>query len=93
MGAMQAREMATSMPIEASLNWHLVANLYPSVPVSMVPICVEAIDAYWEDDLDREIYLPNGVYYRGESTVPARAIIINHHLDAWCTEDVYEGNE
>ena len=92
MGGLQAREMATSMPIEKSLHWHLVANHYPSVPVSMVPICVEAIDAYWEDDLDREIELPEGVYYRGETVAPARAIIINHHLDAWCTEDVYESN-
>jgi hypothetical protein len=53
----------------------------------MVLPCSEAINAYWEEDLERAIDLPEGVYYRGEPFAPARDIIINHHLDPWCSGD------
>ena len=87
MGSLQAYEMANTMEIDDALAWHLKANHYPPLPVSMVVPCREAIEAYWEDDLDKAIDLPEGVTYRGNTTAPAREIIINHHLDAWC-EDV-----
>lgn len=87
MGALQAREMASAMPLEQALAWHLQANHYPPIPTSMVLPCSEAINAYWEDDLERAIELPEGVYYRGEPVAPARAIIINHHLEAWCESE------
>lgn len=90
MGSTQAREMAGMMSLEDGIAWHLRSNHYPPIPLSMVKPCIEAIDAYWEDDLDREIEMPEGVYYRGETTAPARAIIVQHHLDAWCEEDDYE---
>lgn len=86
MGNLQATEMAEMLPIEQALEWHLRVNHYPPVPSSMVKPCLEAIDAYWEDDFDREIEMPEGVYYRGETTAPAREIIIAHHLDAWLEE-------
>ena len=87
MGSMQATEMANALPIEQALEWHLRSNHFPPVPSSMVKPCLEAIDAYWEDDLDRLIGLPDGVGYRGLTVAPARAIIVNHHLDAWCSEE------
>jgi len=89
MGANQAYEMAntTQLTIEQQLSWHLTSNHYPPVPLSMIAPCLDAIDAYWEDDLDKEIDLPEGVSYRGKSTAPAREIIINHHLDAWCESE------
>ena len=89
MGALQAHEMAntTQLTIEQQLSWHLTSNHYPPVPLSMIAPCLAAIDAYWEDDLDKEIDLPEGVSYRGKSTAPAREIIINHHLDAWCESE------
>jgi hypothetical protein len=87
MGSLQATEMAELMPMEQALEWHLRANHFPPVPSSMVKPCLKAIDAYWEDDLDREIEMHEGVYYRGETVAPARAIIIQHHLDAWCSEE------
>lgn len=92
MGSMQAREMANTpeLTMEQSLSWHLTSNHYPPVPTSMVQPCMEAIDAYWEDDLDKLITLPEGVYFRGEKEAPARDIIIQHHLDAWCEEDDWE---
>lgn len=89
MGSMQAAEMANFLQIEEAIEWHLRSNHYPPVPSSMVKPCLEAIDAYWEDDLDRAIEMPEGVYYRGETVAPARAIIVQHHLDAWCAEEEY----
>jgi hypothetical protein len=52
----------------------------------MVEPCKLAIDAYWEDDLDRQIDLPEGTFYRGEPFAPARELIVAHHLDAWCSD-------
>lgn len=90
MGSLHAREMAGMLSLEDGLAWHLQSNHYPPIPLSMVEPCKEAIDAYWEDDLDREIQMPKGVFYRGETTAPARAIIVQHHLDAWCEEEPFE---
>ena len=89
MGSMQAREMAElgADNIEQALAWHLQSNHFPPIPTTMVKPCLAAIDAYWEDDLDKLIPLPEGVGYRGLTVAPARAIIINHHLDAWCTDE------
>lgn len=94
MGSLQAREMAElgADNIEQALAWHLQSNHFPPIPTTMVKPCLEAIDAYWEDDLDKLISLPEGVGYRGLTVAPARAIIINHHLDPWCadTDDEWE---
>jgi hypothetical protein len=91
MGSLQAREIAnTGISLEQQITWHLQGNHFPPVPVSMVTPCIEAIDAFWEDDLNKEIDLPEGVTYRGQQTAPAREIIINHHLDAWCEDEYLE---
>jgi hypothetical protein len=52
----------------------------------MVQPCIEAIDAYWDEDLDHMIDLPEGVFYRGSDKAPAWAIIESHHLGAWCSD-------
>jgi hypothetical protein len=89
MGLNFATELSTmdTMPIEAQLNTHLQYNFYPPVPSSMVQPCIEAIDAYWDDDIYREIDLPIGVEYRGVTTAPAHAIVDNHRLGPWVTPD------
>jgi hypothetical protein len=58
----------------------------------MVPICIEAIYAYNEEDYQKEIKLPAGVLWRGQEYAPAAAIVDSHHLDAWTSrhEDYYE---
>ena len=70
-----------------SIAMHLRVNHYPPVPTSMVQPCIDAIDAYWEDDFNREIELPEGVLWRGNENAPAYAIIESHHLEAWCQYD------
>lgn len=89
MGSTLARELASGdldISLEQAITWHLQGNHYPPIPVSMVQPCIEAIDAYWDDNLDKEIDMPEGVFYKGLTTAPAREIIVQHHLYAWCEE-------
>ena len=90
MGSNLAIELATGVlgpiSIEDQIRMHLTGNHYPPVPVSMVKPCIEAIDAYWEEDFDRAIEMPEGVSYKGDSHAPAWAIVEQHHLEAWLPE-------
>jgi len=92
MGSIQAQEMAELMDIDSALAWHLRANHYPPVPVSMVEPCKEAIQACVDNDWYREITLPDGVLYKNSNTAPAFQIVEQHHLHAW-TELDEEGLE
>jgi hypothetical protein len=74
---------------EQQIAWHLQGNHYPPIPTTMVQPCIEAIDAYWADELNLEIEMPEGVIYKGKTTAPAWAIIEQHHLDAWCYSEDY----
>jgi hypothetical protein len=92
MGNNLATELADGilgLNMENGIGMHLRANHYPPVPLSMVKPCIEAIDAYWEDNVEKHIELPEGVSWRGESYAPAWALIESHHLDAWCQDDEY----
>ena len=91
MGSTLANDLATmpELDLESAIGYHLQGNHYPPVPLSMVQPCIDAIDAYWEDELDREIELPEGVLWRGKAYAPAHAIIEAHHLDAWISEEEY----
>ena len=93
MGALQAQEMAGLASLEQGLTWHLTSNHYPPVPVSMVPVCIAAIDAYNEGDVHRAVKLPDGVSWCGDTYAPAWAIIEQHHLDAWVADDDEEWDE
>ena len=87
MGSLQAAEMAEMLEIESALAWHLRANHYPPVPVSMVKPCLDAIEAALEGDWLRMIEMPEGVSYRGSNFAPADAIIQQHHLETWLELD------
>jgi hypothetical protein len=97
MGSLQAAEFAQmDVDIETALAWHLRGNHYPPIPSVMIQPCIEAIDAYWEDNLDKLIPLPkmeDGFQIRwknGATEAPARAIIEHAHLYAWCEEEEFE---
>lgn len=88
MGSNLAYDLAsTDLSIETAIGYHLQGNHYPPVPLSMVQPCLDAIQAYWEDDLNRMIDMPEGVSYRGSNEAPAWAVIEQHHLDAWISHD------
>jgi hypothetical protein len=93
MGYMTSVEIADSgLTMEQAIGWHLQGNHYPPVPLSMVEPCITAIDAYWADDCDALIPMPEGVSYKGKSEAPAWAIIEQHHLGAWTTDYDYDAD-
>lgn len=91
MGNLTAMAIAESgVTLEQGMAWHLQGNFYPPIPLSMVQPCIEAIDAYHEDDTDCPIALPEGVFWKGMDTAPAWAIIEQHRLYPWCEDEYYE---
>jgi hypothetical protein len=96
MGLNFATELSTTdtMPLEQQINIHLQYNFYPPIPSSMVQPCIDAINAYWNEDIYAEIEMPLGVSYRGSNYAPAHAIVEQHRLDPWLdTDDYYEEYE
>jgi len=88
MGSVTAIGLADSvLDLETQLAYHLQGNHYPPVPLSMVQPCIDAIDAYYDEDYDRMIDMPMvgdfQILYRGDTQAPARAIISQHHLEFW----------
>jgi hypothetical protein len=86
MGYNTALDLSTELDLEMAISIHLQSNHYPPVPLSMVEPCIEAIDAYYDEDYDKLIEMPEGVSYRGSTHAPAHAIIDQHHLHAWLPE-------
>ena len=87
----------TDVSLEQQLAWHLQGNHYPPIPKAMVQPCIDAIDAYWEEDYDRLIQLPidgldrNGEPFQirwrdGSDKAPAWALVEHAHLDSWLPE-------
>ena len=95
MGLMTAMDLATSnTPLERQLAMHFTANCYPPIPLQMIPVAIEAIDAYWEEDFARVIKLPEGVQFRnGEDWVFASQAVDSFRLDAWLQEIYWEDEE
>jgi hypothetical protein len=99
-GSLQVQEFASltaagDVSLEQSLAWHLRANHYPPVPLSMIEPCIQAIEIgqryQWGDaDLNDRVDLPDGVLWRGEENAPAWAIIEAHHLDAFIQSEEEE---
>lgn len=94
MGRNLATELADGtlgqLRLKDQIAIHLRNNLYPPVPLSMLQACLDAIDAYREDNIDYEINL-NGNKWRGNDMAPAWAIIEGHRLDVWTTK--YDNEE
>lgn len=89
--ANEARNPETAkMRLGITLEQHLCHNHYPPVPSSMVTSCEAAIMAYNEQEPDREIDLPAGITWRGQTSAPAIEIIRGHHLEAFLEPDLDE---
>jgi hypothetical protein len=85
MGSVTAIGLADSvLDLETQILYHLTGNHYPPVPKEMVKPCIDAIDAYYDEDWDRMIDMPMvgdfQILYRGELQAPAWAIVEQHHL-------------
>jgi hypothetical protein len=86
MGYNTALDLSESLDLEMAISIHLQSNHYPPVPLTMVEPCIDAIDAYYDEDYDKPITLPEGVSWKGNNYAPASAIIEAHHLEAWLPE-------
>ena len=93
MGSTFANDLASNdlldLDLETQIGIHLKGNHYPPIPSSMVQPCIDAIDAFYDEDYDRMIVLPEGVLWKGRDQAPASAIVEAHHLDAWLPEIDY----
>ena len=89
MGRIQADDLASmeALTLDQAIGYHLQGNHYPPVPLIMVQPCVEAIYAVNDWRSDESINLPEGVFYKGETSAPAWAIVEQRHLDAWVQND------
>ena len=81
--ATELAELDLGLSLEDSIAIHLSANHYPPAPRSMVQPCIDAIDAYYDEDYQRLIDLPAPITWRDKSQAPASAIVDAHHLEAW----------
>jgi hypothetical protein len=88
MGMMTAVDLQEQgLSLEQQLSIHFSSNCYPPIPQGMIPTAIAAIDAYWEEDYNKMILLPEGVSFRGQSEVSARNVVQSYRLDAWLMED------
>ena len=92
MGSTFAKDLATmdGLSMQTAIEIHLTSNFYPPVPSSMVQPCIDAINAYWDNNTNRFIAMPDGVFYKGMSHAPAYAIIEQHRLHPWIEELINE---
>jgi len=75
-----------TIPLHHQIKLHLRSNFYPPIPLSMVQPCLDAIEAYHDENSDKEIAMPKGISYKGSNVAPAWAIIEQHRLDSWLEE-------
>jgi hypothetical protein len=88
MGGNFAQDLALStIPLDQQIAMHLQGNHYPPVPLTMLQPCLYAIEACNEENYNRQIELPKGVLWRGQSTAPAHAIVEGHHLESWLLQE------
>jgi len=65
MGSNFAIDLAENIDIslEQAIGYHLQGNHYPPVPLSMVPVCIQAIDFAHQEMWDETIEMPDGISY------------------------------
>lgn len=81
------------MPLQKQIEMHLSYNFYPAIPKFMAQACVDALNAYWEEDINRMIDMPEGVLYKGSTSAPAWAVVDQHRLGPWLDEEEDYENE
>lgn len=90
MGSNFARDLASgefTISLEDAIAVHLTSNHYPPVPISLVPACIEAIDAMNASEPDTWIALPDGIGFHGYSSVEAFELVQALHLEAWLADE------
>ena len=93
MGRNFANELSaeTSLTLEQQVAIHFSSNCYPPIPKFMLPVAIEAINAYNDYNGSLVITLPDGVTFRDSKEVTASEVVDNLRLNAWCSN--YENYE
>jgi len=87
-GLSTALEIADmDIPIEEQVRFHLMTNIFPRPPVSMVAVAIEAIELYLEDKPYATIELPEGITFRGSNKGDAIAIIDAYRLGVFIPDE------
>ena len=74
MGYTTALALEEELSLEAGLAYHLQGNHYPPVPVSMVQPCIDAIDAFYDEEYSRcLLYTSPSPRDRQKSRMPSSA--------------------
>ena len=86
MGSITAIGLAdTTLDLETQLKYHLQGNHYPPIPTAMVQPCIDAIDAYYDEDYSRRIELPMiddfQITWKGQTWTTASALVAHAHLE------------
>jgi hypothetical protein len=88
MGSKTAMEIVESgLSLRDQLAWHLQGNHYPPVPLEMIDPCIDSIELASVGDWEAEVLLPKGVSYKGNTHAPVWALIEQHHLNEWVSEE------
>ena len=101
MGYSTAVEMDNNTDsLEDALKMHFRGNCYPPIPSAMVPVGVEAIHNIVEAEicrdygmLDKPIQLPEGIEFRGSSTVSSIDAVEKLFLGAFVDAQLYKSEE
>ena len=82
MGAKLAQVINESpLTIEEKISWHLTGNLYPSMPESLIPVCLEAIRmAEAGEDLFQVLVMPPSLKRAGKNEITAKQLILSTKL-------------
>lgn len=87
MGSPSLLGMLEYLQSDTALIWHLQYNHYPPIPVIMKDVCKTAIDYANDGEWDVEVLLPEGCTWKGKQYAPVSAIIEEHHLEHFLTDE------
>jgi hypothetical protein len=67
--------------LRVALEWHLQANHYPPVPMSMLPVCERAIKKARAGKWHFRVRLPKDCTFKGSIYAPVDEVVRAHHLN------------
>ena len=92
MGSITAYDLSESvmldeLRLENALMYHLTGNHYPSLPISLIPVCKRVITHYNNGEYNKQVRLPKGITYKGKTLAPVMVCIDNWHLQWFLDEN------
>jgi len=86
LSALALQDEELNYTLEQQLSLHFQTNCYPPIPQQMIPTAVEALDLINSGFGNSLIPLPDGVTFRGYSTVSAWDVAESYRLGMWIIE-------